>query len=82
MLILLGNYWIQRDTSIQVRKMLLYIEMHTQTSMSHWELTEFANMIQYVKIFLNPEESTYYYCGLLGTNSIHQVTEIRLSQFW
>jgi len=62
--------------------MLLYIEMHTHTSMSHWELTEFANLTPFVKIFLYPEQSNYYYCGLLGTNWIHQVTEIRLSKFW
>ncbi|MFN1208254.1 hypothetical protein ACKXGD_14885, partial [Enterococcus lactis] len=32
-------------------------------------------------IFLYPKQSTHYYCGLLGTNRIHQVPEILLTKF-
>jgi len=47
---------------------------------THWIPLEI--LIPFVKTFLYPEESTYCYWGLLGTNWIQQVTEIRVTKFW
>ena len=82
MRILLGTYWIHHDTQIPFLKMLLYIEKHTHTSMSPWELIDsprnFDSIRENVSI---PEQSTYYDCGLLGINRIHHFTQIRLTKF-
>jgi len=85
MLITCESYWEPTEFIMMLRFRSLkccFIEKQTHTSMSHWELIDSPrNLIPFVKIFLYPEDSTYYYCGPLGTNRINHVTPIQLTKF-